>query len=851
LTAALQYCGTERRRQRVAEAAIDTGGGVLLNGIDYVEVIDRDAPTPALRQRLLTLAFLRDDGVLSGTTPLLGPDNFRIEGGTRVTGIRVTGVAAGPVPHSLQLTVDAAGDYSPYRLIIRLGVINDAVPPFLDPMLAALDFSFKAECPSPFDCAEPEMPPPPRDFGPPIDYLAKDYDSFRQLMLDRMAVSLPGWTERSPADLGITLVEALAYAADQTSWFQDAIGTEAFFGRARLRQSIVRHARLLGYAASEGCNARVAVAIEAGLNVERPAAQPPILPAGARLLTRPPRLPGMPATVQPHDPVVFEDFVGAGAIVFETLHELRSLRIARNQMRLHDWGDAACCLPAGSTTAFLIGTVAGLGLARGDLILFEERIPFGGTALEPPDPAHRQLVRIALDPVDLNDPVMGVSLVRIDWYPDDALAFPLNLARDGIADGSVAIGNIVLADEGRTVDYRSWPLLQPEDDIAVGGKEASAPVPVRTGLLPDDGPGSLLRCRLAMDMIVHAPAYDAAAARSQSARVALAPMGQPLAAVTLEGGGDSWRPVPDLLASDPFAAEFCVEATDVAHYARFGDGSAGRVPTDITDMRARIRQGGGRRGNVAAGTIAHVVTADGKMIAGLRNPLPASGGRDREPAAAIRVAAPQAFRQQRRAVTPADYVAAAQSYGDVQRAYGERRWTGSWSTIFLAIDRRGGGTVDDAFETGLRGHLASYRLAGHDLEVVPPRFVPLDIQLFVCVCPDHYAGDVERDLLDLFSSHTTRDGRPGFFNPDNFSFGDNVMLSPIVARAMQVTGVQWLGVRDGSGAVRGRFGRLDQPGIDYSDDAEIPIAPNEVARLDNSPTYPDHGRIAFIMGGGR
>ena len=121
MTGALQYCGTERRRQRVAEAAIDTGGGVLLNGIDYLEVVDRDAPSDALRQRLLTLAFLRDDGVLNAGVPLLDPDNFRIDGGTRVTGIRVTDVAVGPVPHSLTVTVDAAGDYSPYRLSVRLG----------------------------------------------------------------------------------------------------------------------------------------------------------------------------------------------------------------------------------------------------------------------------------------------------------------------------------------------------------------------------------------------------------------------------------------------------------------------------------------------------------------------------------------------------------------------------------------------------------------------------------------------------------------------------------------------------------------------------------------------------------
>ncbi|HEY0012017.1 MAG TPA: baseplate J/gp47 family protein [Allosphingosinicella sp.] len=839
MSGGVQHCGTERRRQRVAEAAIDTGGGVLLNGIDYLEIVDRDAPSEALRQRLLTLVFLRDDGVIAAGVPLLGPDNFRVEGGTRITGVRVTALAAGPVPHSLTLTLNVAGDYSPYRLSVRLGAVNDAVPPFIDPMLAALDFSFKSECPSAFDCAAPDAPSEGRTFGPPIDYLAKDYDSFRQLMLDRMAISLPGWTERSPADLGVTLVEALAHAADQTSWFQDAVATEAYFGRARLRQSVLRHARLLGYSASEGVNARVAVAIEASLDVERGPLDDPVLPRGARLLTRP-RLTRRLAAVQPRDAAIFEDMVGAGSIVFEALHDVRSLKVSRNAVQLHDWGDSACCLPAGSRRAYLVGTRAGLGLARGDLIVLEELVPFGGDGADPPDPSHRQLVRLSADPVDVRDAVMGEDLLSIEWHADDALTFPLNLA----AGAAVALGNIVLADEGRTVDYALSPAQAGEDYFAVGDSQ-------RTGLSPDDGPGALVRLRLRGEAIVRAGAFDSTIAAAEPARAALAPATAPVAQVLIRGDGHEWRAAHDLLAADPFTTEFCVEATDTDHYARFGDGAGGRRPTDLANMTAKIRHGGGRRGNIGADAIAHVVTVDGSAIADLRNPMPGVGGRDRESVAAVRVAAPRHFRKQRRAVTPADYVAAAEAYGDVQRAFVERRWTGSWNTVFLAIDRRGGGAVDEGFEAGLRGHLASYRLAGHDLEVVAPRYVPLDIRLFVCVCSDHYPGDVERDLLDAFAAGLMRDGRPGYFHPDRFSFGDNILLSPVIARAMQVTGVQWVGTRDGAGAVKGWFGRLNQPAVDYAEDAEIPIAASEVARLDNDPAYPDYGRIAFSMAGGR
>ena len=42
-------------------------------------------------------------------------------------------------------------------------------------------------------------------------------------MLDRMAVLAPDWDETHAADPGITLVEALAYAADRVSYLQDAV----------------------------------------------------------------------------------------------------------------------------------------------------------------------------------------------------------------------------------------------------------------------------------------------------------------------------------------------------------------------------------------------------------------------------------------------------------------------------------------------------------------------------------------------------------------------------------------------------------------------------------------------------
>ena len=106
------------------------------------------------------------------------------------------------------------------------------------------------------------LPATPRN-PPDIHYLARDYDGFRQAMLDRMAVLVPTWDETHAADMGVAMVETLAYAADRVSYLQDAVNTEAYIGTARSRISLRRHARLVDYQVSEGANARAWVCLSA------------------------------------------------------------------------------------------------------------------------------------------------------------------------------------------------------------------------------------------------------------------------------------------------------------------------------------------------------------------------------------------------------------------------------------------------------------------------------------------------------------------------------------------------------------------------------------------------------------
>ena len=145
----------------------------------------------------------------------------------------------------------------------------------------------------------------------------------------------------------------------------------------------------------------------------------------------------------------------------------------------------------------------------------------------------------------------------------------------------------------------------------------------------------------------------------------------------------------------------------------------------------------------------------------------------------VRQRAPAAFRTQERAVTEADYAEVTERDSRVQRAAATFRWTGSWHTVFLTVDRFGSLPVDNDFKASIRESVERYRMAGYDLEVDASQFVSLEIEMHVCVQPDYFRTDAAAALLQIFSNQILSDGRRGIFHPDNFTFGQPVYLSQI------------------------------------------------------------------------
>ncbi|MFC3284020.1 putative baseplate assembly protein [Litchfieldella rifensis] len=858
-------CCEENRRRAVAAHP-------TLNGIDWLEVLDLDAPAGSPRQRTLMIRLLK--AVPGGITA----DNLRIEGGERIrrVGIEWVGIASAPPPEAnaaeqafftalpdadqiLLVRTDSEGDHSTYRLHLQQGSGNPAPLPDFDPRLSAIDFAFKVECPSPFDCAPRLDCPEEPKATPDLSYLARDYASLRRLVIDRLSHQMPGWRDRSPADLTTTLAELIAYVGDLQHYRLDAIGTEAYLHTARRRSSLRRHALLVDYAMHEGCNARAWLHVEVN-------GGPFTLPEDLRCYTR---VPGVPPRVTPDSPDE-RAALQATPMVFEPLlldaSPRPTLRLEHNDFGFYAWGDARCCLPVGATAATLRGHWP--DLAPGDVLVFQEVVgPLTGQA-EDADPAHRHALRLtAVRAFDgaaaLVDPLDGTEITDIRWHPDDALPFPLCLSSETdaahggafIDDVSIALGNNILVDHGRSIEAEALgnvpePRLQfpatPGDACA---RTAPEPLPPRFRPLLAEAPvthqGTVLRTRLEhglrrSERLPFDPEASASAAFAWHTADAIP-------AIRLEStsgaGSEHWGARRDLLASRATDRHFVLESEDDGSTRlRFGDDRHGRRPDTGTAFTASYRIGNGPEGNVGADSIVHAVTLEGR-IERVVNPLPARGGVARENAAEVRRHAPHAFRTQERAVTPADYAEVSERLGGVQRAAAGLRWTGSWHTVFATIDREGGEPIDADFAATAIAHLDRYRMAGHDLRINEPVHVSLEIDLLVCVDAGYFRSDVRRGLLDVLGSHTRADGTLGLFHPDNFSFAQTVFLSPLYAAARQVPGVASVQVT--------RFHRQGQEDATPLADGFMPLGRLEIARLDNDPNFPEHGVLRLDLHGGK
>ena len=797
------FCNNKNRRDVVRNSSV-------LNGIDYLEVTSDD-------QKTLSVHFHHNlpgqtNPVPSGE-PVLTKENISIEGGVRIKNIAVASVSS--TDNILTVTVDKAGDFSFYTLRLVGSSIDSLPPKGYDPQLSYVEFSFKAGCPNEFDCKDEADGGTEIIAEPKIDYLAKDYASFRRIMFDRLSLIMPDWRERNPADLQVALVEILANTADHLSYYQDAVATEAYLGTARKRISLRRHARLLDYPMHDGCNARTWVhfAVEEGGDVDNQ-----VLHKGTKLFTKGPD--GEISIVSSRLNKVLNE---QQPQVFETKHDIQ-LYSSNNEISFYTWSDSECCLPKGATRASLLNDPA-ITLNPYDVLIFEERFsPTTGLKADA-NTNHRHAVRLK-SVTDSIDVLTNIAVKEIKWFEADALPFPLCLTalinnEDGkteLIETSVALGNIVLADHGLNLENQ---VMVPAAAPSKGNYRPQLQqtnITVATPYIHESG-----KIKAASLMLVQDPK-------------------EALPEISLLEDDEVWNVNHDLLASDRFATEFIAEIEqDGAVQLRFGDDIMGKKPLGGFAPATSYRIGTGRSGNVGRDSITRIVWDMGGFIS-IRNPLPAKGGTNAETMAEAREFAPQAFRTQERAVTEEDYAEKTELHNEVQKAAARFHWTGSWYTVFVTIDRKNGREVDDEFKSEIKRHLKKYRMAAYDLEIRGPRFVPLSLEVNVCAKAGYFRSNVKEKLLEVFSCFDLPDGTRGFFHPDNLTFGQPVYLSHIYKKAMAVSGVESVEVK--------KFQEWAKKPNKEIENGMFQPEELEIIRLDNDPNFPENGKIDFIMFGG-
>jgi hypothetical protein len=806
---------------------------------------------------------------------------FRLLAGDAVGQVQVTDIAPTADPSILQLTVAPIGDYSTYTLSVEY--------PNIDPIFSEIRFKFRPGCFN-TDCAPEWEKALPLPEEPAINYLAKDYDTFRHTMIAAMMQRVPGWQPTSEADLDQVLLELFSVAADELSDYQDRVMNEAYLATARKRVSLARHARLMDYHIHQGNQSSTWLAVTVAPNqiftmprqfqvwtegdyesattvvFMTQAEAPPLFTVGTVFQTDldtstisaqfRDRFADAGITLSPNLTVTLQELNRSWLLVdtdhlltFSVIRVGERLQIHApdmhhllNQAGLYTWSHAIPSLAAGSTQADLKLTTPGETAATlvqnlirqrpGTHLLIQEWLnPATG---EPAgrNPLKRQLLQLL--PGDegataLRDPLTNEWLVRVKWRPADQLkfnyCFTVNCPTGLVENISLFHGNLVRVYHGRpaAAEFRE------------PGTPAIPGVPFAYFERTDDGTerwGTICRLPDRPLSYLNTPPGGEVPPKSTLA-------------VTVNGG-DIWDEVIDLIHSDDSdeaGDRFMVETDELGNsLIRFGNGRNGkRLPTGAI-VRCTYQVGLGTGGNIGADSLVRFDPLFQDRVVAIWNPFDVTDGRDPEPVTDILRRAPEAYRlRQLRAVTLPDYVNRAQELPGVSRAAARYAWTGSWRTVQVAIDPLGTSTLSDELRQQIARYLDAVRLMGEDLEIRPPRFVPLDIRVALCIHPEYWPEDIRFLLEQEFSEGYTPDGRLAFFHPDRWTFGQPLHASEIIGRIQRIQGVEHVI------SVQMKRWNAATPGTDKI----AMVRANEILRVRNDPDHLEDGFIEFKIRGGR
>jgi len=270
-----------------------------------------------------------------------------------------------------------------------------------------------------------------------------------------------------------------------------------------------------------------------------------------------------------------------------------------------------------------------------------------------------------------------------------------------------------------------------------------------------------------------------------------------------EGDGfQDWAPVTDFFGAASDARVYVLDRT--TGEIRFGDGQNGHIPVANVDnpsanVVARIyRYGGGKQGNVAAGTLTTLLTSiSGIDDSKVGNLFAAFGGRDEESLREAKLRAPRALKSKCRAVTAEDFQLLAKEAADVGRAFAMPLFhpgfpgvkvPGAVTVIVVPDADVPNPMPSDGTIRTVCAYLNQRRLLTTELFVIPPTYQRVEVQVQVIAQNSadlaQVQQTVEQALLRYF--HPLRGGDDG----QGWPFGGTIFFSRVYQQALSVPGVE-------------------------------------------------------------
>ncbi len=219
----------------------------------------------------------------------------------------------------------------------------------------------------------------------------------------------------------------------------------------------------------------------------------------------------------------------------------------------------------------------------------------------------------------------------------------------------------------------------------------------------------------------------------------------------------------------------------------FGNGEHGsRLPTGVENVRAVYRSGIGKPGNAKAGQISLLATRP-LGVKGVINPLPATGGADRENRDQARRNVPLAVLALDRLVSVQDYADFARTFAGIGKARAAKLSDGRRQVVFVTI--AGAEDIPIDYHSDLYQNLLSalhkYGDPHQQIRVEVRELLLLVISAKVRVKPDYLWDKVEpvikAALLDTFSF-------------ERRDLGQDVLLSEVISTIQGVAGVDYVDV---------------------------------------------------------